>query len=31
MTENIEVKVLRNGKIVQVNKNELVPGDIVSN
>jgi len=30
MTENIEVKVLRNGKIVQVNKNELVPGDIVS-
>ena len=30
MTENIEVKVLRNGKIIQVNKNELVPGDIVS-
>ncbi|MBX4261837.1 calcium-translocating P-type ATPase, PMCA-type [Clostridium estertheticum] len=30
MTENIEVKVLRNGNIVQVNKNELVPGDIVS-
>jgi len=29
MTENIEVKVLRNGKIVQVNKNDLVPGDIV--
>ena len=29
MTENIEVKVLRNGKIVQVSKNELVPGDIV--
>ncbi len=30
MTENIEVKVLRNGKIVQVNKSDLVPGDIVS-
>ncbi|MCB2339429.1 calcium-translocating P-type ATPase, PMCA-type [Clostridium estertheticum] len=30
MTENIEVKVLRDGKIIQVNKNELVPGDIVS-
>ncbi|MGK0467835.1 MAG: Ca2+-transporting ATPase [Clostridium sp.] len=30
MTENIEVKVLRNGKIVQVNKIDLVPGDIVS-
>ncbi|MBU3146182.1 calcium-translocating P-type ATPase, PMCA-type [Clostridium sp. CF012] len=29
MTENIEVKVTRNGKIVQVNKNDLVPGDIV--
>ncbi|MGH4117727.1 calcium-translocating P-type ATPase, PMCA-type [Clostridium sp.] len=29
MTENIEVKVLRNGKIIQVNKIELVPGDIV--
>ncbi|MBU3181762.1 calcium-translocating P-type ATPase, PMCA-type [Clostridium psychrophilum] len=30
MTEDIEVKVLRNGKIVQVNKSDLVPGDIVS-
>ena len=30
MTENIEVKVLRNRKIVQVNKIDLVPGDIVS-
>ncbi len=30
MTENIEVKVLRNGKIIQVNKIDLVPGDIVS-
>jgi Ca2+-transporting ATPase len=30
MTENIEVKALRNGKIVQVSKNDLVPGDIVS-
>lgn len=30
MTENIEVKVLRNGKIVQVNKSDLVPGDIVA-
>ncbi|MBW9146970.1 calcium-translocating P-type ATPase, PMCA-type [Clostridium sp. CM027] len=30
MTENIEVKALRNGKIVQVNKSDLVPGDIVS-
>jgi len=29
MTENIEVKVLRNGKIVQVNKIDLVPGDVV--
>ncbi|MGH4121355.1 MAG: calcium-translocating P-type ATPase, PMCA-type [Clostridium sp.] len=29
MTENIDVKVLRNEKIVQVNKNDLVPGDIV--
>jgi len=29
MTENIEVKALRNGKIVQVSKSELVPGDIV--
>jgi len=30
MTENIEVKALRNGKIVQVSKSDLVPGDIVS-
>lgn len=30
MTENIEVKALRNGKIIQVNKVDLVPGDIVS-
>jgi Ca2+-transporting ATPase len=30
MTENIEVKVLRNGKIIQVNKIDLAPGDIVS-
>ena len=29
MTENIEVKVLRNGKIVQANKIDLVPGDVV--
>ncbi len=29
MTENIEVKALRNGKIVQVSKSDLVPGDIV--
>jgi len=29
MTENIEVKVLRNGSIMQISKNELVPGDIV--
>ena len=29
MTENIEVKAMRNGKIHQVSKNELVPGDIV--
>ncbi|MCB2299844.1 calcium-translocating P-type ATPase, PMCA-type [Clostridium tagluense] len=29
MTENIEVKVTRNGKIIQVNKNDLVPGDMV--
>ncbi|MGV8983198.1 cation-translocating P-type ATPase, partial [Clostridium sp.] len=29
MTENIEVKVTRDGKIIQVNKNDLVPGDIV--
>lgn len=30
MTENIEVKALRNGKIIQVSKSDLVPGDIVS-
>lgn len=29
MTENIEVKVMRNGKIIQISKNDLVPGDIV--
>lgn len=29
MTENIEVKVLRNSNIIQINKNDLVPGDIV--
>ncbi|WP_291634036.1 calcium-translocating P-type ATPase, PMCA-type [Clostridium sp.] len=29
MTENIEVKVLRNGKIVEVSKIDLVPGDVV--
>jgi len=29
MTENIQVKVLRNKHIIQINKNELVPGDIV--
>ncbi|MDR1773430.1 MAG: calcium-translocating P-type ATPase, PMCA-type [Clostridioides sp.] len=29
LTENIEVKVLRNGKVHQVSKSELVPGDIV--
>ncbi len=29
MTENISVKVLRNGHVIQVNKNEVVPGDIV--
>ena len=29
LTENIEVKVLRNKNIVQVSKNDLVPGDIV--
>ena len=29
MTENIEVKVLRNGKVTQIPKIELVPGDIV--
>ncbi|EKQ56580.1 MULTISPECIES: calcium-translocating P-type ATPase, PMCA-type [unclassified Clostridium] len=29
MTENIVVKVLRNGTITQINKSDLVPGDIV--
>ena len=29
LTENIEVKVLRDGKVQQVPKNELLPGDIV--
>ena len=29
MTEDIVVKVLRNGKVTQVNKSELVPGDVV--
>ena len=29
MTEDIVVKVLRNGNITQVSKSELVPGDIV--
>lgn len=29
MTEDIVVKVLRNGNVTQVNKSELVPGDIV--
>ena len=29
LTENIEVKVLRNGKIHQISKRDLVPGDIV--
>ncbi|TQX60314.1 hypothetical protein, partial [Clostridioides difficile] len=29
LTENIEVKVLRNGKIIKISKNDLVPGDIV--
>nr|UWI51677.1 calcium-translocating P-type ATPase, PMCA-type [Clostridioides difficile] len=29
MTENIEVKVLRDGEIHQISKSELVPGDIV--
>ena len=29
MTEDIVVKVLRNGQITQVSKSELVPGDIV--
>ena len=30
MTENIAVKVLRDGHIIQVSKSEIVPGDIVS-
>ncbi|WML36894.1 calcium-translocating P-type ATPase, PMCA-type [Clostridium sp. OS1-26] len=29
ITENIAVKVLRNGNVTEVNKSELVPGDIV--
>jgi Ca2+-transporting ATPase len=29
LTQDIEVKVLRNGKIVKISKSELVPGDIV--
>lgn len=29
MTENIEVKVLRDGNIMQISKNDLVPGDVV--
>lgn len=29
MTEDIEVKAIRGGKILQVNKSELVPGDII--
>lgn len=29
LTENIEVKVLRDGKVTKLSKNELVPGDIV--
>lgn len=29
LTENIEVKVLRNGKITLIEKKDLVPGDIV--
>ncbi|UPA31159.1 calcium-translocating P-type ATPase, PMCA-type [Terrisporobacter glycolicus] len=29
LTENIEVKVLRDGKVQQISKNELLPGDIV--
>ena len=30
MTENMAVKVLRSGHIIQINKNEIVPGDIVN-
>ncbi len=29
LTENIEVKVLRDGEVHQISKSELVPGDIV--
>lgn len=29
LTENIEVKVIRNGKVTRISKSELVPGDIV--
>ena len=29
LTENIDVKVLRDGKVQQIPKNQLVPGDIV--
>ena len=29
LTQDIEVKVLRNGKIVKISKSDLVPGDIV--
>lgn len=29
LTENISVKVLRNGEIVEITKSQLVPGDIV--
>lgn len=29
LTQNIEVKVLRNGKIMKISKSDLVPGDIV--
>ncbi|MGO0862568.1 P-type ATPase, partial [Clostridioides difficile] len=29
LTENIEVKALRNGKIIKISKDNLVPGDIV--
>lgn len=29
LTDNIEVKVLRDGKISKISKNELLPGDIV--
>ena len=30
MTENIAVKVMRDGHIIQISKSEIVPGDIVS-